>query len=443
MFIGGGGMVLGSSGCKKTTKPRKKVVEARSTVYRGVNGSPGQNLSKLIQMMGGVSTIFGVEDVVVIKPNAQWWNQGAPNLSALKTFAELVMERPGGFQGEVVLAENIHRGASPGENAYSGWVPRFKRNSDIDGINNLNELAAHLKTKYGDKFSVCHLIDVEDGGRRIFGPSDGTGYVYCDGTDSVPLVSFSNGCRGNDHREVIMTYPIMQTDRGTVIDFKNGIWEKGAYTGQPLKFVNLASLNHHSGYCGATSAIKNYLGVTDMSGGHGGRGPHDDGKLTKEYYNFHAFPFNEWKPGPVPGMIGAEIGVFMSKIRKADLNITTAEWVGLASRTDPPVAHTRAVLASTDPVALDYHAFKYVLFPNSRVPVHDPDNPKSPVHQYLRKCEEQGGGVFDEEHVSVESYDFVAKRSQRDDELMIAADKEWGGKPKIILKYLALRHFIR
>jgi hypothetical protein len=180
-----------------------------------------------------------------------------------------------------------------------------------------------------------------------------------------------------------------------------------------------------------------------MSGGHGGRGPHDDGKLTKEYYNFHAFPFNEWKPGPVPGMIGAEIGVFMSKIRKADLNITTAEWVGLASRTDPPVAHTRAVLASTDPVALDYHAFKYVLFPNSRVPVHDPDNSKSPVHQYLRKCEEQGGGVFDEEHVSVESYDFVAKRSQRDDELMIAADKEWGGKPKIILKYLALRHFIR
>jgi hypothetical protein len=187
MFIGGGGMVLGSSGCKKTTKPRKKVVDARSTVYRGVNGSPGQNLNKLFQMMGGVSTIFGVEDVVVIKPNAQWWNQGAPNLLALKTFAELVMERPGGFQGEVVLAENIHRGASPGENAYSGWVPRFKRNSDIDGINNLNELAAHLKTKYGDKFSVCHLIDVEDGGRRIFGPSDGTGYVYCDGTDSVPL----------------------------------------------------------------------------------------------------------------------------------------------------------------------------------------------------------------------------------------------------------------
>jgi hypothetical protein len=240
-----------------------------------------------------------------------------------------------------------------------------------------------------------------------------------------------------------MSYPIIETDRGTIIDFKTGVWEKGGYTGQPLKFINLASLNHHSVYCGATSAIKNYLGLTDMSGGHGGNAPNDSGKLTTDYYNFHGFPFNEWKPGPMPGMIGAEIGTFWKTIRKANLNITTAEWIGLASRTDPPVARTRAVLASTDAVALDYHAFKYILHPNSGVPVHDPDSPKSPVHQYLMKCTMTGGGTFDEGQVSVESYDVQANRLQRDDELRIRVDRDWGGKPKIILKYLALRHFVR
>jgi hypothetical protein len=129
-------------------------------------------------------------------------------------------------------------------------------------------------------------------------------------------------------------------------------------------------LNHHSTYCGATSAVKNYLGVTDLSGGPD---PQDRGKLTDAYYNFHSFPFNKWAPGPAAGMLGAEVGVFMNAIRRADLNITTAEWTGLASRVDPPAARTRAVLASSDPVALDYHAFKYVLYPNSGIKVHNPD----------------------------------------------------------------------
>ena len=52
---------------------------------------------------------------------------------------------------------------------------------------------------------------------------DGTGYVYCDGTGGVPLISFDNGQKGNGFREVIMTYPVFQTDKGTVVDFKNGL----------------------------------------------------------------------------------------------------------------------------------------------------------------------------------------------------------------------------
>jgi hypothetical protein len=43
-----------------------------------------------------------------------------------------------------------------------------------------------------------------------------------------------------------MTYPILKTDKGTVIDFKNGIWKKGTFTGQTFRFINVSVLNHHS-----------------------------------------------------------------------------------------------------------------------------------------------------------------------------------------------------
>jgi len=282
------------------------------------------------------------------------------------------------------------------------------------------------------------LIDVGAGNKRASGPSDGTGYIYCDGSNGVPLITCDNGASGSSHRATIMTYPIMKTDKGTIIDFKNGIWEKGSYTGQPLRFINFSALNHHSTYCGMTNAVKNYLGITDLSGGPD---QNEGGRLTKDYCNFHSFPFDKWAPGPQPGMLGAEVGTFMKTIRKADLNITTAEWIGLVSRTEPPVARTRAVMACTDPVALDYHAAKYLLYPNSRISLHNPDDKKSPVRQYLMKCAETSGGVFDERFVKVISYDFKTKSFQKDNDLLVIGEKKWGNNPKAILKYLVLRYW--
>jgi hypothetical protein len=387
--------------------------------------------------MGGIEKIIGSDDVVVIKPNVQWWNQGAPNLLAIKTFVEMVMERPGGFKGEMVIGENCHRGPRPWESPSSGWGNRFERNSDIPGIGNFNQLCSSLKGAYGKRFTVRHWINVDAGNRRVFGPDDGDGYVFCDGTQGVPLLKFENGKQGEDHRSVIMTYPIFRTDMGTIVDFKHGIWSKGVYTEQPLKFINWSALNHHSTFCGMTSSIKNYLGISDLSGGSD---PEKGGRLTGQFYNFHSFAFNWSAPGPVPGMIGAEIGYFMKTIRKADLNIVTAEWIGLSSRVDPPVSRTRAVLASTDAVALDYHSAKYVLYPNSRLGIHDPDEGKSPLHQYLVKCAENGGGVFEERYVKVESFDFGARRIQRNEDLVVRAEKQWGTNPKAILKYLYLKY---
>jgi hypothetical protein len=408
----------------------------QAIVYRAVNGTPSENLEKVVELMGGIKQLVGDDDVVIIKPNVQWWNQGAPNLLALKACVDLIMNRPGGFHGEVVFAENCHRGPAPWESMESGWRRNFVRNSDLDRIFNFNDLGRLLKEDYGDRFSVCHLINADAGGRRVHGPEDGPGYVYCDGTGGVPLLALDNGADGEDRRAVIMTYPVFKTDRGTLVDFRHGIWADGNYTGQPLKFINFSAVNHHSVYCGVTSSIKNYMGISDLSGGPD---PYGGGKLTDQYYNFHSFPFNKWAKGPVAGMLGAAIGMFMNTIRKADLNITTAEWVGLVSRTELPVAHTRAILAGTDPVALDFHAAKYLLYPNSRMPFHHPEDPDGPLNQYLVKCAERCGGQIDEERVSVCSYDCRTKAVQTEGDLSVAGEKKWGANPKMLAKYVLLR----
>lgn len=431
-----GGMLTMKADAFAATPFRKPMKDPLCTVFRSVNGSPSQNLAKILEMMGGIEKIVGRDDIVLIKPNVQWWNQGAPNLSALKAFVDLTMARPGGFHGEVIIAENCHRGPDPSRSTGAGWANRFDWNSDVPDVNNMNELTALLKKQYGKRFSKIHWINAATGGRRVFGPAEGPGYVYCDGTGGVPLIRCDNGRDGGDHRATIMTYPIFVTDRGTTVDFKNGIWSKGSYTGQPLRFINMSALNHHSTYCGITSSIKNYMGITDLSGGPD---PHEQGRLTADYYNFHSFPFNKWAPGPAAGMLGKEIGSFMKTIRKADLNITTAEWVGLSSRTELPLVRTRAVLASTDPVALDYHGAKYLLYPNSGITVHDPDYTQGPLNQYLEKCAEQYGGFFYEEKVSIKSYDLGKGTLQNDNELALVGARQWGWRPRPILKYLYLR----
>jgi len=430
--------------CKPSSKNKrmKSIVKSDviSKVLVSINGTPDQNIKEVIKLLGGIEKVVGSEDIVIIKPNLQWWNQGAPSIAACNTLIEMIMNRPGGFSGEVIIGENTHRGNEPWTK--TGWATTFERNNDLPGAKNYDDLCKLLKKNYDNHFSVSHWIDVSAGGKRVYGPQDGNGYVYCDGTGGVPLISMSNGLDGAERREVIMSYPIFTTDNGTVIDFKNGVWKDGSYTDQPVKFINLAALNHHSTYCGMTSAVKNYFGITDISNG---ADPEKGGKLCGNFYNFHSFAFNEWANGPVPGIMGKEVGFFMNKIRKADLNITTAEWVGLISRTDKPVAHTKAVLASTDPVALDYHSAKYLLLPNSGCKHHDPDWKQGPLYRYLSECAEITGYNFGDSNVADQTYDFDIGQLQKESNSFVYGKINWGSNIKTMLKYLLFRfghHFL-
>jgi len=410
--------------------------EERATVARSLYGNPGENIRKTLQLLGGLEKFINRDDVVLIKPNGQWWNQGCTNLACIQVFVEEVFSLKGGFEGEVILAENCHRGPEPWKSTESAWVPEFARNSDIPACRNLGDLSRLLKERYKERFSTVHWINVRSGGRRVEAGQEGQGYVYCDGTNGSEKLFFPNGLQGKDARKTMATYPVFRTDRGTRVDFMHGVFRNGAFDRDSLKFINFPGLNHHSTYTGMTSCIKNYMGITDLSGGPD---PFDDGELLDGVLNYHSFPFNKWEKGPVPGMLGAEIGFFMKNVRKADLNIVAAQWTGLSTRTEFPAASTRIVLASTDPVALDFHSSKYVLFPNSGIRFHNPEWVKGPLFKYLKACAEMTGDTLDESAVKVLSWDKREDRLQKDEELIVRGKRFWGSNPKQLAKYLAMR----
>jgi len=104
-----------------------------SHIFMARDNGPAQNMENVISQMGGISTIVQSNDIVVIKTNAQWWNQGSPNLAAMKKFIELILNIPG-FTGEVIICDNNHR-ADPFTKG--AWGETFEINSDVPGVNNL------------------------------------------------------------------------------------------------------------------------------------------------------------------------------------------------------------------------------------------------------------------------------------------------------------------
>ena len=88
--------------CRKRTVSRRAGREEKGSsaeVYRALNGHPAENMEKVVSMMGGAESLFGNEDIVILKPNLQWHNQGAPNIAAMERLITLVMESEEGFEG--------------------------------------------------------------------------------------------------------------------------------------------------------------------------------------------------------------------------------------------------------------------------------------------------------------------------------------------------------
>lgn len=388
-----------------------------SHIYESQNGTPEQNMSKVLEMLGGIEAIIDKNDIVIIKPNGQQVKHNMTNTNTIKEFIDRVLGISG-FDGEIIIAENhqhYHYNSA-------GWTTTF-RNGDY----NLNELidyyqdkSIHNVTKYHWKGAgkVPHSrFEITEKGKIVSGPDEGDGYVWTD----------EDYCYQGKLTK--MSYPIFtSTFSGVTIDLKNGAWKDGKYTGQPIKFINMSALRNHSN-AGVTATIKNYLGVVDLTCGYHGTNP-------PGYYNFHYIAV-DWPAidivrngmksfitsnfskkqrimrkiaefvGPQNGALGGAVGHFMKTIRSADLNIITAEYAGYEGRRKMP-AHTKTVLASTDPVALDYYAGKYVLYPlgGKKAEDNNPDNPHGTFRKYLDLCQKQGIGTLNERDMILHKFHF-------------------------------------
>lgn len=395
-----------------STNNPNKPNRSPSQIYVVKNGTPQQNVSKAIEMMGGIEKFIGVDDIVLLKPNAQWWNQGRTNLAAMKGFIDLVLGIRD-FRGEIIIAENHHfmdESLSEGEkDNVRGWVHLSEINGDIDGVNhNLNTL---IELYHKEGYKNVTKYHWRDGGpkRDVWGngqnggivksPFDGDGYVWSD--DDYTFTGF----RGLKKWKVKMSYPVFTSAySGITIDFKRGAFMRdGKGSGQylvdrPVKFINFPVLNSHGEDTGITSAIKNYMGITDMSCGAWGVKP--DGYVNVHTCGEKHYPYA--KAGP--------LGYFIKTIRKADLNVVTAEWVGWGHRTEVDKAkRVRTILASTDPIALDYYGAKYIVLRlSNKKDYHDPDNPRSSVRKFLELAlESVVEGTLEENKMKVHTYDYA------------------------------------
>lgn len=190
-------------------------------------------------------------------------------------------------------------------------------------------------------------------------------YSDLDMTDGYIVYPSDGALRG------AVSYPKFQTDEGTYISLRDGIWDPiaGTYDRAHLKLINIPVLKSHSAEYGITACVKNYMGV--VSGVLG-----TDSHIAIEY-----------------GILGALLG----EIGPADLNILDSIWVNARPSDGPWTSYAVAtrrdeLVASIDPVAADIWAAKNILIPafldNGYSPPWpdpsaDPDDSTSDFRTYL------------------------------------------------------------
>ena len=348
-------------------------------------------MQKVIEMAGGITKFVDQNDVVVVKPNLQWPNQGYTHTEATKALIDIIINRPGGFTGEIILTENVQF-QDVTSTSECGWAvasgaARARNWADM----NYNELILWYNTNGQPNVTAAKMIS--SSWPNITGPSDGQGYVPHD-----YVISDSFGANGRVCR---LSYPVIQsTYSGKLIDTKYGVWSGGSYTGQQVKLIFLPTLNNHGSggwedSSGATSAVKCHLGFVKLNADLGG------------YYDLHFVGYNDSVPeNNVPKAVGEAVGELITNIIHPTLYITVAEWAGWDGRTSVYAEQTRTIGLCGDPVALDYWMGKNVLSPSGGgISFLDPSNDCN-WRKTLEGCHAKGVGTLDESEMHVDVYDF-------------------------------------
>jgi hypothetical protein len=358
-----------------------------SEIYHSANGTPAQNVAKVFQMAyGGIENAIGKNDTILLRPNLQWSRNGYTNTEVGKAMIDLILNRPGGFKGEIIVIEDQHRN-DPHTNPNSGWctedrlsngpynwfglIQHYVDNADSypNGIHTdpvteqINVTFQFLLDSAGFTLENPHPILTTYGGKSYAGQSE-----LLDGSVN-PFLQFKRAYPANtcyyvirsDARyssaiaresplktEYCMSYPMFKSQHsGIYVSLFQShplAWDpdREGFTLQPVKLINMSTLNHHGDYAGVTSVVKSHFGM--VCGTFHQTGWYDATPSTFYY-------------------AGGAIGYWMATIRRADLHVSCAERIGCESRWEANAFQAKSVAISTDPVALDYYVGKYILFP--------------------------------------------------------------------------------
>jgi len=286
--------------------------------YRSSSGQPFASPSGLI----------AAADIVLIKVNAQWKYRGCTNSDLIRGLIQRILDHPDGFSGEVVIVENGQgRGSLKCDTtaAYAG-----DRGVQANANDEKHHFLYLVDSVFHDPRVSAYLLDP-------------VRMTFLDDDDHV-----RDGYRQFEN----VSYPCFTTAGGNRVELREGIWKSGAHS-RNLKLINVPVLKHHdSGGSEITASLKHMYGLVSMSDGHKG--------------------FRHY------GGLGETCGKMMVSVVPPILNIIDAIWVSHSSiKGFPAKATFRAnqLLASQDPVAADYWAAKYILYPVDSNFRHHPDFP--------------------------------------------------------------------
>ncbi len=298
---------------------------------------------------GPVSGPLGMiasNDVVLIKVNAQWKYRGATNSDLIRGLIQAIQNHIDGFTGEIVIFENGQgRGSLNCDTAASYSDDRVHANA----LNESHSFLYLVNTIFKDSRISAFLLDpIRD---RFINRDD----------------HVTNGYRILEN----VSYPCFTTKYGTRVELREGIWNGNGYD-QNLKLINVPVIKTHGG-SEITASLKHFYGVLSMNDGSSG-------------YRHYAG-------------LGETCGKMVVSVRPPVLNLMDAIWVSYGSLQGYPPSTTynaNRIVASQDPVALDYWVAKHILYPINKNTNHHPDN--STIQDWLYVAQgfiNNRGGLYD------------------------------------------------
>jgi uncharacterized protein (DUF362 family) len=285
----------------------------------------------------GPSGLIAAGDVVLLKVNAQWKYRGCTNSDVVRGLVQCILEHPDGFAGEVVIVENGQgRGSLRCDtaSAYGG------------------DASVHANANDESHSFLCLVEEIFRDSRVSAMLLDPIRTTFIDVDDHV-----TNGYRRIEN----VSYPCLNTAGGRRVELLEGLWTGSRHEGS-LKLLNVPVLKHHdTGGSEITGAVKHFYGLVSMSDGHSG----------ERHY----------------GALGETCGRMIAAVRPPVLNVMDAIWVSHGALGGFPASathRTNQLLASQDPVALDYWSAKSVLYPVDSNPRHAPDH--AGIDRWLTDC---------------------------------------------------------